>query len=122
MRNNRACGHNYERQIVNELRDMGYEAHTARYASRMQDDKGIDIISNFFFKIQCKTSINQPNVHTILTEKECDVIFFRKQEKAKKNFRTKGEYVMMKKSDFYKLVGEKHEKTRQTDIGLDAQT
>ena len=107
MRNNKKAGNAYELQIVHELQDMGYEAVSARYASRMADDAGIDIVSNFPFKVQCKSSINQPNAHVILSEKECDVIIFRKQEKATTNFCTKGEYVMMKKQDFYKLVGNK---------------
>jgi Holliday junction resolvase len=107
MRNNRTSGHAYERQIVKELKDMGYDAHTARYASRMMDDKGIDIVSDFPLKIQCKSSINQPNVHTILTDKECDVIFFRKQEKRAKNFTTVGEYALLRKEDLYKLIQNK---------------
>jgi hypothetical protein len=104
MTNSRRKGHNYERDIVKELREMGYDVHTARYASRMMDDKGIDIVGDFPFAIQCKSSINQPNAHVLLTEKECDVIFYRKQEKANKNFITKGEYVFMTKEDFYEIV------------------
>jgi hypothetical protein len=104
MRNNKKAGNNYELQIVHELIEMGYSAVSARYASRMMDDAGVDIISDFPLKIQCKSSINQPNAHDILTKKKCDVIFFRKQEKANKNFITKGEYAMLRKEDLYKLI------------------
>jgi hypothetical protein len=107
MRNNKKAGNAYELHIIHELKSMGYSAVSARYASRLSDDAGIDIISDFPYKIQCKSSINQPNAHEILTTKECDVIFFRKQAKANCNFVTKGEYVMLTKEDFYKLVNSK---------------
>jgi len=104
---NKQAGSAWEREIVQRLIGMGYDAVTARYASRMMDDKGIDIVSDFPLKIQCKISINQPNVHDILTNKECDVIFFRKVEKADKNFISKGDYAMLKLEDLLNLIGEK---------------
>ena len=109
MRNNRKAGNNYELKIIKDLKEMGYKASSSRLESRLLDSQGIDIVSDFPLKIQCKTSINQPNVHDILTEKECDVIFFRKQEKATKNFITKGEYAMMRLDKLYELIGEKNE-------------
>ena len=104
---NATAGHNFEREIVNELKSMGYEAYTARYASRLADDRGIDVVTDFPFKIQAKCSIKQPNFHLLLTERECDAVFFRKQEKANTRFVTKGEYVVITKEAFYKLVGDK---------------
>jgi len=107
MNRNRTAGLNWERHIVKVLKNLGYEAETARYVSRKADDAGIDIVSDFPLKIQAKISQNQPNAHTILTEKECDVIFFRKVEKADKRFISKGDYAMLKLEDLLNLIGEK---------------
>ena len=111
---NKQAGSRLELDIVSRLKEMGYEAVTARYASRMMDDKGIDIVSDFPFAIQCKASINQPNCHQIFTEKECDVIFFRKMEKQGKRFFAKGEYAMLRLDDLLNLIGNKDEQTKQT--------
>jgi len=46
-------------------------------------------------------------VHNILQEKDCDVIFFRKVEKADKNFISKGDYAMLELEDLLNLIGEK---------------
>lgn len=100
---NRTAGNNYERQIAKELREFGFEAVTSRSESRNLDAKGIDLVTNFPMKPQMKSAINQPNIHKLLTETEADIIFFKKTEKANKRFVTKGEYVMMKKEDFYKF-------------------
>jgi len=98
---NRTAGNNYERQVAKELREFGFDAVTSRSESRNLDARGIDLVSNFPLKPQMKCSINQPNVHKLLEETEANIIFFKKTEKAKKKFVTKGEYIMMKKEDFY---------------------
>jgi hypothetical protein len=85
---------------------MGYEAITSRYESKRMDDAGVDLVTDFPFKPQMKVSINQPNVHTLLTETEADIIFFKKVEKVGKKFMPRGEYVMLTKEDFYKLMNE----------------
>jgi hypothetical protein len=107
---NRTAGNNYERQIAKELRDMGFKAVTSRSESRNLDAKGIDLVTDFPLAPQMKCSINQPNVHELLTTTEAEVIFYKKVLKAKKKFTTKGEYIMMKKSDFYKLIEEIYNK------------
>ena len=41
---NRTRGHNFERQIALEFRELGWKtACTTRYASRMRDDQKVDI-------------------------------------------------------------------------------
>lgn len=104
MRNNRTAGNNYERQIAKEFRDLGFEAVTSRAESRNLDAKGVDLVTNFPYLPQLKCSINQPNIHKLLTETEAEIIFFKKLEKAKSRFVTKGEYVMMDKEKFYQLL------------------
>lgn len=102
-KNNRNKGHKYERDIVNDLKELGFEAVTSRAESRNADNRGIDIVTNFPLNIQAKVSINQPNFHSLLNTTDADVVFFKKQEKAAKNFLTKGEYVCLRKEDFLKL-------------------
>ena len=104
---NRSAGHAWELKVINMLKELGYSAVSSRYESRSQDDAGVDIVSDFPLKIQCKISQNQPGVHDVLTNKECDVIFFRKVEKADKNFISKGDYAMLKLDDLLNLIGEK---------------
>ena len=101
---NKTAGNNYERQIAQELRDMGYEAVTSRQESRSLDNAGVDLVTNFPYAPQMKCSINQPNIHKLLTETEAEIIFFKKLEKANKKFVGKGEYIMMKKTDFYDIL------------------
>lgn len=99
---NRTAGHNYERQIAQELRKLGFEAVTSRYESRSMDDSGVDLVSNFPLNPQMKVSINQPNVHELTTTTDAEIVFFKKVQKAGSRFMVKGEYVMMRKEDFYK--------------------
>ena len=101
---NRTAGIRYEQEIVKDLHKLGFEAVSTRYASRLMDDQGIDILSDFPLKIQCKVSINQPNAHKILTETEAEVIFYKRVEKSGSKFMPRGEYVIMRKKDFYNLL------------------
>jgi len=101
---NRSAGIAYETQIAREFREMGYEAVTSRYASRQLDDAGVDLVTDFPLAPQMKVSVNQPNCHTLLTETEAEIVFFKKVEKSKKNFIAQGEYVFLRKDDLYKLL------------------
>ena len=98
---NRSAGCDYERLIARELRAKGFEAVTSRYESRSLDDSGVDLKSNFPLNVQMKVSINQPNVHEILTTTDAEIIFFKKVQKSGGRFMPKGEYIMMRKEDFY---------------------
>ena len=98
---NRTAGNNYERQIASELRQLGFEAVTSRQESRSLDAKGVDLVTSFPLKPQMKCSVNQPNVHELLTSTEAEIVFFKKVQKAGSKFMAKGEYVMLRKEDFY---------------------
>ena len=103
-RNSRA-GHAFELDIIHELNELGYDAVSSRQESRRADAAGIDIISESFpFKAQCKSSINIPNLHKLLTETEADLIFYRKQLKRGMRFYQQGDYCILSKQDFYKLL------------------
>lgn len=58
LKNNRTRGHNYERLIANELRDLGFHGVvTTRLESKSLDDKKIDLVDTegkLFFYPQLK--------------------------------------------------------------------
>ena len=109
-RNNRTAGHNYERLIGRELKEFGYNTKTTRQESHTLDALKIDVIAdNMPFHIQCKTTNQTFNYSKFYTKeyKEQDkpnLIFHKKTKRANTNFVTEGEYVIMKKEDFYKLL------------------
>ena len=104
---NRTQGHKFERDIVNELKEMGFDVSTSRNESRKMDAAKVDIVGNVPFHIQCKNSTVKPNYHELLNEMPDDkipVIFHRLTHKADVRFITDGDYVIIKKEDFYRLI------------------
>ena len=101
---NRDAGHKFERDIIHSLKVMGYEAVSSRQESRSADARGIDIISDYPLNIQAKSATNQPNFHTLLTETEAEVIFYRKTEKRGTRFYTIGEYAILPLDTVYGLT------------------
>ena len=66
--NVRRIGHNYERKIAKELRDLGFSrASTSRATSRIMDDAKIDI-NGVTYNIQCKAVKTGLNVFLVLDE------------------------------------------------------
>ena len=115
MRDNRQAGNNYERKIVLELKELNFDVVTSRAESKTMDNKKVDIFSPLgvdnvlTFYIQCKNSKNKPDYHKIITEMPKDrtpVIFHKQTHKVNTTFVTDGEYVIMKKEAFYKLIKE----------------
>jgi len=51
---NRKKGHNYECQIVREMRHFYPEAVTARNGARGEDPRGVDLVNTGMFNVQCK--------------------------------------------------------------------
>jgi hypothetical protein len=106
--NVRRIGHNYERKIVKEHKDIGYQkASTTRATSRIMDDAKIDI-NNIPFNVQCKSVRSGLNVFTVLNEMDkgisdlvpereiyINLIFHKKEQE---------EVVVMKKSDWYLII------------------
>jgi len=108
---NRTAGNNYERLIVNDLKDIGYDVVTARSESRNADNAGIDILGNFPFYIQCKVYQNYPKLNELINNNRPErfqdksiVVFHKKVKKAKTRFITEDEFVSLKKEDFYELI------------------
>ena len=110
---NKQAGGRWELDVIKDLKEMGYEAVSSRSESRNAEARGIDIITNFPYNIQCKASVNNPNYHKLLTETDAGLIFHRKMEKRKTQFYTIGEYVNMPKASFYKLINNGNTKNLQ---------
>ena len=104
---NKQAGSKWELDIVHKLKEMGYEAVSSRQESRSADARGIDVITDYPYLIQAKCMVNQPNFHTLLTETDAEVVFFRKTEKRGKRFYAVGEYAVIPLKEFYKLTEKK---------------
>lgn len=106
---NRTAGHNFEREIVNELKLIGFpEAVSARSESRNTDDQGIDVCNTLGYQFQCKNTVLNPNYHELITQMPqngcANVIIHRKTKKAKSRFITQDDYVVLRKEEFFKLL------------------
>ncbi len=113
MRNNRTAGNNYERKIVNELKDLGFsDTVTSRSESRNMDAKKVDVFGKSLpIHIQCKNTKDNFKIADYYQENEKIfpddkpvVIFHKKTKKVTSKFITQGEFVYLKKEDFYKLL------------------
>jgi len=110
-RNNRTAGNNYERFIVNELKarfPLFNKACTSRLESKSLDDQKVDICFTPGFNFQCKNSKANLDYNEIINSmpvnENKNVIIHRKTKKVNTRFVTQGDYVILKKEDFYKLL------------------
>lgn len=106
--NVRRIGHNYERKIAKEFRDMGFHrAATSRATSRIMDDAKIDV-NGVTYNIQCKAVKSGLNVFLVLEDMEesipklvperedyVNVVFHKKE---------KDEVVVLRKEDWYLII------------------
>lgn len=109
----RSAGHSYERLIVNELKQIWPakfgKCCTSRSESKRTDDKGIDICFTPGYQIQVKNCKNVQKYWNLLpgmpqADTEINVIIHKKTQKAGSKFISQGEYAIMTKKDFYKLL------------------
>lgn len=114
----KAKGSNYERKIVNELKELTGNARicTARSESRNLDNDKIDIADPdnvMDFYVQTKATQNTPSIKKINEEvgrKDKPLaIFWNAQEKRTSNIISVGEYVVITKEHFYDLIRPKYE-------------
>lgn len=75
--NNRTKGHNFEREVVRDLKPLFPYTTTSRASSKLLDDCGVDV-NNVPFLIQCKNGYlgNRPKY-----EVEFEKVFDRLKEK-----------------------------------------
>ena len=77
----RRKGHQFERDVVQLLRGIGYEAITSRVESKALDDAGVDIYTDAPYNIQCKYTDKAPSYHRLLNEMPTDkapVVFHKR--------------------------------------------
>ena len=99
---NRRKGHDYERQIRREYKELGWSnCETSRYASKMMDDMKVDLVNTEPFYIQCKCTKRAPNIRQILNDmpytSNYNVITWKVP-------RDNDQYVMMNLDDFFELL------------------
>lgn len=99
----RHFGHNYERELVKELKLVGFKnASTSRYSSRELDDRCIDIFGVKPFAIQCKaTNGSFPSVVAEMNKIQADKTDYKVLAVKVRN---KGEYVVLEQADFLELL------------------
>lgn len=113
---NRDKGNGYERQIVQELKEIGFQdVGTSRLLSKATDDNKIDLVfqnKSCPLNIQIKKTTNTPQYFKIRSESTEDpkkfCLIWNKQVKKTKNFGSEGECVIMDKSLFYELIKNKY--------------
>jgi hypothetical protein len=99
---NRRKGHDFERKIRIDYRNLGWtKCETSRYASKMMDDRKIDLVFTKPFAIQCKSSINNPSYHKIFKQMESDKEDYKVIYHKRKN---DNEYVIIQKEDFHEII------------------
>jgi hypothetical protein len=127
MANNRNRGNQYERDIVIELKKLGYnDVVTSRAESRNMDNKGVDVFGHSLpVYIQAKNYTKYPDIHELLSSEllpneKPTVIFHKKTKKANSRFMTQGEYVYMTKELFLEML--KNYKQNQDDTNREIRT
>lgn len=114
---NRTAGNGYERAIVKELKELGFDAVTSRAESRNMDARKVDVFSPegsanpLPIYIQTKNLKDNFKVAEYYRENEQFfpkdkplVIFHKKTRKVNTKFITEGEFVYMQKDKFYELL------------------
>jgi hypothetical protein len=105
---NRTKGHNYERLLSNEFKDIGYEnCTTSRYSSRLLDDCKVDLnIPDF--NIQAK-NVRSGLIYGTIFDDITEALKVKMPERL--NYITaifhkkkSDEFVVLKKEDFYILA------------------
>lgn len=64
----RTAGHNWEREVRNDLLPFFPDCYTSRYASRLEDDNKVDLVNTGAFAFQLKAMAKQPSFLPILEE------------------------------------------------------
>jgi len=97
---NRTKGHNYERQIVRELKRIFPDAVTSRAGARGEDILGIDIINTGMFNIQTKAREHLNPFDVLNNEMPNDsginIVFWKRNRQ--------GDVIVMDKNDFYDIL------------------
>lgn len=113
---NKTKGSNFERKIVIEVNDLklGYLVGTSRLYSRYMDNMNVDIVDTpealrkFPYHIQCKSYTGPIKYRDIFEQFKLKdkplVIFHELTEKRGSRFFKCGDFVILKKEDFYEIL------------------
>jgi hypothetical protein len=116
MANPKVKGSNLERKIVTEINELnlGYKVGTSRLYSRYMDNMDVDIVDTpesnkrFPYHIQCKSYTSPVKYRDIFSEFKLKdrplIIIHEVTEKRGSRFFKCGDYVIMKKEDFYEIL------------------
>lgn len=116
MTNVKTKGNNWERKVVIEINDLklGYSVGSSRLYSRYMDNMDVDIVDTpeskerFPFHIQCKSFTSTLKYRDIFEQFKLKdkplVIFHELTEKRGSRFFKCGDFVILKKEDFYKML------------------
>ena len=105
---NRTAGHNWEREVIKDLKKLGFEnAASSRYESKKADDAGIDIVGTGPFNFQCKNESKRPDYHKLISEMPSGINmvlhkYTKKTEKGK--FVCQGKYAVIDYETFLTLL------------------
>lgn len=100
--NARKKGHEYERQVMHEFRELGFtECLTSRNESKRMDDLGVDLMHTGPWQVQLKAVERLGNLHKVLKAMpavtgKLNLVFHKRSRQ--------GDTVTMRKEDFYALV------------------
>jgi hypothetical protein len=115
---NKNAGHSWEREIVNDLKEMGYpHVVTTRSESRGRDAQKIDVMNKdegengrLPYNIQAKSLSKTAPYPKLLAElpivKNVINVIFHKQTKANDSgrFMTQGKFAILSLTDFYQMI------------------
>lgn len=122
MSNNRNRGNNYEREIVNRFKQIGFDrACTSRAESRNMDAKKVDLCNIEPWRVQVKNLSKLVDYVKVLDsmpkeEDGINVICHKKTRKRQKNFVVEGEYVIINLEDFFDLLTEINILRKETEL------
>ena len=117
-RNNRRAGHTYELEVAELLRESSLFPHvvTSRSENRARDGEGVDLVNKdeavhgrMDYNIQCKYSVERPDYHKLICSMPqldgvINVVLHKYARKSGSRFMTQGEYALMRKDDFLRLL------------------
>ena len=105
---NRTAGHNWEREVIKDLKGKGFkEAVSSRYESKRADDAGIDIVNTGPFNFQCKNETKRPDYHRLITEMPdgMNIVCHKYTKKSDGGkFQCQGKYVVLDYDTFLMFV------------------
>lgn len=116
---NKVAGTNFEREVVNTLKEMGFpHLSSTRLESRARDAQKIDVMNKnehingrFRYNLQCKNVVGALKYAKVLSELPKDgsginVVLHNQTARCGTRFITKDQFAFLNMSDFFLLIQE----------------